>query len=105
GVPAAGRPRVLAFWEGGHVTCDLPPNGQLVVGRTVGSEIWIDHPSVSRKHAVIHAGNPPRIEDLGGANGTFVGGVRIAPGAQVELRPGLVIEVGVVRIVLEGPIT
>ena len=32
----------------------------------------IDHPSVSRRHAQLHLGSPIIIEDLGGANGTFV---------------------------------
>src|SRR5690348_10594991 len=66
---APGRPRVLAFWEGGHAWCELPDVGEVAIGRAVGSGLWIDHDSVSRKHAIVRPGSPVTIEDLGSSNG------------------------------------
>ncbi len=52
--------------------------GELTIGRTTGNAIFIDNPGVSRRHAVIRmVGDSAVIEDLGSANGTFVGGERI----------------------------
>jgi two-component system, NtrC family, response regulator AtoC len=59
-------------------TFDLPVTGDVTIGRGEGSTVRIEDPSVSRRHAVIHvsdasrAGDALEIEDLGGANGTFV---------------------------------
>jgi two-component system response regulator AtoC len=63
----------LAVFTGDGVTVHpLPARGQLTIGRSSSSDICIDHPSVSRKHAVLHLDPPLRLEDLGSANGTFV---------------------------------
>jgi DNA-binding NtrC family response regulator len=53
-------------------TFDLPATGDVTIGRDEGSTVRIEDPSVSRRHAVIHLGDGLEIEDLGGANGTFV---------------------------------
>ncbi len=50
----------------------LPASGRVVLGRSSESDVRIDDPSVSRRHAILHLGAPLRVEDLGGANGTFV---------------------------------
>jgi DNA-binding NtrC family response regulator len=66
----------------------LSPGGALTVGRSDDNDICLDDPAMSRRHAVIHAGPPPTIEDLGGANATHL--VRAAErghgGATVALR-------------------
>jgi DNA-binding NtrC family response regulator len=63
----------LAVFSGGVVTVlPLPASGSVTIGREEGNDIRIDHPSVSRRHALLHLDPPIRIEDLGGANGTFV---------------------------------
>ena len=51
----------------------LPASGRVLLGRAPESDIRIDHPSVSRRHAALHLGPTLRLEDLGGRNGTFVG--------------------------------
>jgi two-component system response regulator AtoC len=53
-------------------TLDLPVEGTLAIGRAEGCAVRIDDPSVSRNHAILHVGPRLAIEDLGGANGTFV---------------------------------
>ena len=51
---------------------DLPAGAEVTLGRDEANQVRIDHPSVSRRHAVVRAGSPILVEDLGGANGTFV---------------------------------
>ncbi|MEP7122701.1 MAG: sigma 54-interacting transcriptional regulator [Byssovorax sp.] len=50
----------------------LSPGESLTVGRSDDNAICLDDPAMSRKHAVIHAGPPPAIEDLGGPNATHL---------------------------------
>jgi DNA-binding NtrC family response regulator len=47
---------------------------EVTLGRDPSNHVPIDHPSVSRRHALIRLGPPILIEDLGSANGTFVHG-------------------------------
>lgn len=51
---------------------DLPSTGEVTIGRDEASAVRIDDPSVSRQHAVLRVNQSIEIEDLGGANGTFV---------------------------------
>jgi DNA-binding NtrC family response regulator len=63
----------------------LPRSGALHIGRAEGNEVRIDHPSVSRRHAVLEVSEGFTIRDLGGANGTFVrGSVRAAQAGETE---------------------
>ena len=67
-----------------------PPAGKLTVGRSRKCDLCIDHPSVSREHAVFYGSTPVTVEDLGSTNGTSIAGVRIgarSPGAH-RARPG-----------------
>lgn len=76
--PAAPRPRApgpfqLAVFDGDAVQVHpLPVDGRITIGRGDGNDIAINHPSVSRQHAILHAGPPLEVEDLGAANGTAV---------------------------------
>ena len=51
---------------------DLPRSGEVTIGRDEASGVRIDDPSVSRQHAVLRVREALEIEDLGGANGTFI---------------------------------
>jgi two-component system response regulator AtoC len=51
---------------------DLPSEGEVTIGRAEGNVVRIEHASVSRHHALLHAGAELVVEDLGAANGTFV---------------------------------
>jgi two-component system, NtrC family, response regulator AtoC len=53
-------------------TFELPARAEVTLGRDESNQVCIDHPSVSRRHALLRMGSPIVIEDLGGANGTFV---------------------------------
>ncbi|MDQ6802758.1 MAG: FHA domain-containing protein, partial [Acidobacteriota bacterium] len=50
-----------------------------VLGRDQSAVAWIDDPSISRRHAVVHvSGSDVTLEDLGSTNGTFIGGSRVS---------------------------
>jgi len=96
------EPRVSAFWDGGSLTRPLPASGTLTIGRSTSCDVRIDHASVSRKHAILHLGPVPRIEDGGSQNGTRVAGRSAVSGAPVSIAPGEVIEIGQVVLVIQG---
>lgn len=52
--------------------------GENVIGRDPDAALWIDHPSVSRRHArVVVEDGKVKLEDLGSKNGTLLNGKRI----------------------------
>ncbi len=66
----------------------------MTIGRDPMSEIPIDDPEVSRRHAhLIGTISGYRIQDLGSTNGTFVDGTRLG-GEPVELQSGQTISIG-----------
>jgi DNA-binding NtrC family response regulator len=63
----------IAVFSGDAVAVyPLPSGTALTVGRSDDNDVCLDDPAMSRRHAVIHAGPPPSIEDLGGANATLL---------------------------------
>jgi transcriptional regulator with GAF, ATPase, and Fis domain len=72
----------------------MPTVGAATVGRHLPVEVFLDHPSVSRRHARIVAGSPPLLEDLGSRNGTKVGGRRLLDGQTSPVRGGDVLQFG-----------
>jgi DNA-binding NtrC family response regulator len=96
------EPRLSAFWEGGSLTRPLPASGTLTIGRSTSCDVRIDHASVSRKHAILHLGPVPRVEDAGSQNGTRVAGRAAISGAPITIAPGEVIELGQVVLVIQG---
>ena len=96
------QPRISAFWEGGSLTRPLPASGMLTIGRSTSCDVRIDHASVSRKHAILHLGAIPKVEDAGSQNGTRVAGRMAVLGAPVAVAPGEVIELGQVVLVIQG---
>lgn len=66
----------------------LTPNQTLVIGRGESSDVELEGPCVSRRHAQIAAGNDSvRIRDLGSRNGTVVNGAPVGTLSR-PLQPG-----------------
>jgi two-component system response regulator AtoC len=98
-------PRVLVFWDGGNVSRALPAGERLTVGRAVDSALHVLHASVSRRHIEIIGGDPPRVRDLGSANGTRVGGRLLRKNEEVDLSPGDVVEIGKAIVIVREATT
>jgi len=73
---ASGGPEFLVLWDRQEVA--LSP-GENVLGRTHEAAVWVEHGSVSRRHAVIRiADGGATLEDCGSKNGTFLRGRRVS---------------------------
>lgn len=78
--------------------------GVNIVGRDPASDILINDPAVSRKHAQITiADDTATIEDLGSANGTKVDDVAVEPEQPVGLANGASVQFGSIVMTLELP--
>lgn len=79
------------------ITFDAP---RVVIGRGDGADVRLPDPSVSHRHASLRQrGSDYLVVDEGSTNGTYVGGVRLAPQSPRVVRHGDVVRVG--RIELE----
>jgi len=79
--------------------------GNNLLGREPDARVFIDHPSVSRRHAQISIrANRATLEDLGSRNGTFLSGRRID--SPTEIHHGAIIGLGPITVtfrMLSGP--
>jgi two-component system, NtrC family, response regulator AtoC len=103
--PRRAGPRLVAFWDGGSEVLDIAGSStSVLIGRSEECDLQLNHASVSRRHARIHLGPSLAVEDLGSANGTLAGPLKLAAGERARLEPGSTVQVGDVLIVLEpGP--
>src|SRR5207244_3138081 len=85
-------PFCWVLWEGR--TWQLS-EGDNIIGRDPRSDIWLDVPGVSRRHAIIRVDSRTHramLEDLGSTNGTFIRRAPVA--AEAALTDGDLIQVG-----------
>jgi DNA-binding winged helix-turn-helix (wHTH) protein len=77
GGAAAGR-TAMGFWLiAGSRRIPLL-SGENVIGRDPAARVWLDSPSVSRRHArILVEGRNATLEDLGSKNGSRVGATRV----------------------------
>ncbi len=101
GTPAAGAtaPLELVLGDGTRV----PLIRDLTIGRSRGSELWLDDPTVSRNHASIRAreDGAALLDDAQSSFGTFLDDVRVA--SPTPLRDGSRIRVGNQRLEVQAP--
>jgi DNA-binding winged helix-turn-helix (wHTH) protein len=72
--------------------------GENIIGRDPASEVWLDGPSVSRRHArIVIEGAQARLEDLGSKNGTRLRNARLT--APARLGDGDELQIGKFSIV------
>jgi transcriptional regulator with PAS, ATPase and Fis domain len=95
-------PHVAAMWPGGSAVKELPASAKVTVGRAKTCDIVIDHPSVSREHAVFYGGDPAEVEDVGSTNGTLVGGTQVARSVRVAVERGQVVAIGAAVVVVRS---
>jgi DNA-binding NtrC family response regulator len=97
----AERLDLIVTGESIFVSQPLPGTGQLLIGRATDADVRIDHASISRQHAIVRVGTPITIEDLGSANGTRLHGRLLPAGTPVPIRPGEVVDLGSVLLVVQ----
>ncbi len=85
---------LLLVSDAGIRNLELPKGSVLRIGRREDMDIVIDHPAVSREHALLIGGETPQVEDLGSRNGTNVQGAKIAARKRIPLRIGFVVSIG-----------
>lgn len=86
---------VSAALETGQSTLALT-HRHTVLGRGADADLRLDDPSVSRRHAEIVLSDPPRVNDLGSTNGTFLDGERVQ---SAELYDGARVGIGSLTMV------
>ena len=92
--PAAGHAVARLVWSDGRAGL---ADGEHVIGRDPDLVLFLDAPSVSRRHAVIRVtGDQATLEDLGSKNGTFIGDRRLS--TVTALADGDTIRVGSVTL-------
>jgi hypothetical protein len=99
-----GHAPTFLYVEHGPGAGQLLPvkQGVLVLGRASTSDLRLQHPSISRRHAqLIRHGDQLSLKDLGSQNGTYVNRLRLS--AEVELRPGDEIALGNALLRVRGP--
>ena len=89
---------VIQPGEGGERRLPLA-RGVLTLGRSTDCDLILADSQASRHHAELRrAGDHWQIVDVGSANGTFVGGVRLAPNVARALGTGEVVLIGSTRL-------
>ncbi|MCK6461710.1 MAG: FHA domain-containing protein, partial [Planctomycetes bacterium] len=67
----------------------------VVIGRDAGSDLVLDDPTVSRRHALVQVeGATVKVTDLRTTAGTRINGARLAPDLPCTLDPGDFLQVG-----------
>ena len=76
--PGAATPAASVTVHVGGRTHDVRPGRERVIGRDGSCDIVVDHPLVSRRHAVVrHDGTHWTLTDLESSHGTYVDGRRV----------------------------
>ena len=99
--PVSGRLCLVVIGEGLDATYPLPSQGRVAIGRAPDSDIRIDHPSVSRNHALLVIGDTLVLEDLGSVNGVRVGDRWLHRQEKAEVGLGEPFDVGTVMVVVQ----
>jgi len=99
-----GHARAFLYVERGPGTGQLVPihQGVLRLGRSSASDLRLQHPSISRRHAqLLRQGDRLVLKDLGSQNGTYVNRVRL--NTERELFSGDEIALGNALLRIRGP--
>jgi DNA-binding winged helix-turn-helix (wHTH) protein len=93
-----GAARFRVVWPEGRAVLD---EGDHLLGRDPDLELFLDSPSVSRRHALIRiSAAQATVEDLGSKNGTFVRGGRIERPTRLE--DGDVVTFGSIEVTIRA---
>jgi two-component system, NtrC family, response regulator AtoC len=95
--------KLVVVSQAAFASYELPERGTIVLGRSEKSDLRIDDPSITRKHAKLHlAGERMEIEDLGSVNGTRVRDKRLEPEQRVAVFRGEAFRLGSALLVIHA---
>jgi transcriptional regulator with PAS, ATPase and Fis domain len=101
--PVRSRPlKLVVVSQAAFTGYALPARGTIVLGRSEKSDLRIDDPSITRRHARLHLGEAIEIEDLGSVNGTRVRDQRLEPGQRVPVFRGEAFRLGKALLVIHA---
>src|SRR5262245_58632463 len=101
GTSTGSEVTLLLVVGNGHLSTHvLEPDRALVLGRDAACDIALDHPAVSRRHAIVRGGSPVTVQDAGSTNGILVGARRLGHGECGELAAGDTFRIGPFRAVI-----
>ncbi len=101
GASPVARLCLVVIGEGLDATYPLPDRGRVAIGRAPDSDIRIDHPSVSRNHAMLEIADGLKIADLGSVNGTRLREALLPLHLPTPVALGEPFDVGSVMIVVQ----
>ena len=84
----------LLLVAGDGVLTTHPLGDETVIGRAAECDVVLEHPELSRKHAIVRLGPPLTVQDLGSKNGTRVAGSARWGGDPVALSVGDSFQIG-----------
>lgn len=88
----------------GELRFELPSKGQVSVGRLPDSDLQLDNPSVSRRHALMQVKDGKvLICDVGSSFGTQINGHRLEANQWYAVPPGATVQWAQQEMKLEGP--
>src|SRR5688572_29745913 len=102
-LPPRTGPRLVVVLDDGARVFPLPESGAATIGRADDQAVRIEHPTISRRHAVLHVGRELDLEDVGSANGVRTRGERFGKGKRVRVAPGEPFEIGGVLCFVDLP--
>ncbi|MGZ3443659.1 MAG: sigma 54-interacting transcriptional regulator, partial [Polyangia bacterium] len=105
GAAESGALVLLVSADGRYHTYPLPERGEVSLGRGSTNTIRIEHPSVSRQHALLRLGARIEIEDLDSSNGVRVQDRPLPAQGRAPVAIGEVIELGEVMLVVRRAIS
>ena len=100
---ASSSPRTVPCWLVTRNGTIRLADGENIVGRDPDCGVWLDSPSVSRRHArivVVGEGRRVSLEDLNSKNGTLLQGVPVQ--GRVDLSDGAELTFGSVDVTLRS---
>ena len=102
--PQSRRMKLVVVSQAAFAGYELPARGTIVLGRSEKSDLRIDDPSITRRHAKLHlaGGERMEIEDLGSVNGTRVRDQRLEPGRRVSVFRGEAFRLGSALLVIHA---
>ena len=97
----AGRQRLWVLGGKAPYADEWPSRGVISIGRSTHNMIVLDHPSISRKHALLEVGPPLMVRDAGSHNGVRVRGKQLAASNAAEVAVGEAFDLGGLTLVVQ----